>query len=60
MYTFNAFIHNYVLISTICAWFLAQFLKVIVALVKEKKFCPKLLFSHLAGCQARIRQQCAR
>ena len=49
MYTFNALIHNYVLISTICAWLLAQFLKVIVALVKEKKFCPKLLFFSLGG-----------
>lgn len=47
MYTLKAFLSNFVLISAICAWFIAQFLKVVVTLIKEKQFKPKvLLFSH--------------
>ena len=49
MYTFKAFITNYVLISTICAWFIAQFLKMVVTLIKEKKFKPSLMLFSLGG-----------
>ena len=49
MYTFEAFITNFPLITTIVAWFTAQFLKVIVTLVKEKTFKPKILLFSLGG-----------
>ena len=49
MYTLKAFFTNYVLISTICAWFVAQFLKMVVTLIKEKTFKPSLLFFSLGG-----------
>ncbi len=49
MYTVEAFFSNYVLISTICAWFIAQFLKMIVTLIKEKQFKPGLMMFSLGG-----------
>lgn len=49
MYTLEAFFTNYVLISTICAWFIAQFLKMVVTLIKEKTFKPSLLLFSLGG-----------
>lgn len=49
MYTFEAFLSNYVLISTICAWFIAQFLKMVVTLIKEKQFKPSLMMFSLGG-----------
>ena len=49
MYTFKAFISNYPAMCTLAAWFLAQFLKVIVTLVKEKQFKPRILLFSLGG-----------
>ena len=49
MYTFEAFINNYPLMCTLAAWFFAQFLKVVVTLVKERKFEPKILLFSLGG-----------
>ncbi len=49
MYTFKAFINNFPLMCTLAAWFLAQFLKVIVILIREKTFKPKILFFSLGG-----------
>ena len=49
MYTAKAFFSNYVLISAICAWFVAQFLKVVVTLIKEREFKPKVLLFSLGG-----------
>lgn len=48
-YSFNAFITNYPAMCTLAAWFLAQFLKVIVTLVKEKVFKPQILLFSLGG-----------
>lgn len=48
-YTFRAFINNFPLMCILVAWFLAQFLKVIVTLVKEKTFKPKILLFSLGG-----------
>lgn len=48
-YTFKAFITNYPAMCTLAAWFLAQFLKVIVILVKEKTFKPRILLFSLGG-----------
>ena len=49
MYTAKAFFTNYVLISTITAWFVAQFLKMITTLFKEKQFKPRLLLFSSGG-----------
>jgi acid phosphatase family membrane protein YuiD len=49
MYTFKAFFTNYVLMSTISAWFLAQFLKMVTTLVKEKQFKPGLMLFSSGG-----------
>ena len=49
MYTAKAFFSNFVLVSAICAWFVAQFLKVVVTLFKEKEFKPKVLLFSLGG-----------
>ena len=49
MYTFEAFISNFPLVTTIVAWFTAQFLKVVVTLVKEKTFKPRILLFSLGG-----------
>lgn len=40
---------NYVLLSTVTGWFVAQFLKTIVTLVKDKRFTPKLMLFSLGG-----------
>ena len=49
MYTFKAFFSNFVLVSTICAWFVAQFLKMVTTLIKEKKFKPSLMLFSSGG-----------
>ena len=49
MYTAKAFFSNFVLISAICAWFVAQFLKVVVTLFKERQFKPSVLLFSLGG-----------
>lgn len=49
MYTAEAFFTNYVLISTITAWFVAQFLKMITTFFKEKQFKPSLLLFSSGG-----------
>ena len=49
MYTFEAFINNFPAICTLVAWFLAQFLKVVVILIKEKQFKPRILLFSLGG-----------
>ena len=49
MYTIEAFFSNFVLMSAIIAWFVAQFLKVVVTLIKEKEFKPKVLLFSLGG-----------
>ena len=49
MYTFEAFIGNFPLMCTLAAWFLAQFLKVVVTLIKERRFEPKILLFSLGG-----------
>ena len=49
MYTAKAFFSNFVLVSAICAWFVAQFLKVVVTLIKEREFKPKVLLFSLGG-----------
>lgn len=49
MYTFKAFINNFPMMCTLAAWFFAQFLKVVVTLVKERKFEPKILLFSLGG-----------
>ena len=49
MYTLGAFISNFPLVTTIVAWFTAQFLKVVVTLVKEKTFKPRILLFSLGG-----------
>ena len=49
MYTAKAFFSNFVLVSAICAWFVAQFLKVVVTLFKEKQFKPRVLLFSLGG-----------
>ncbi len=49
MYTFKAFITNFPLICTLTAWFFAQFLKVVVILIREKTFKPKILLFSLGG-----------
>ena len=49
MYGIEAFFSNYVLISAICAWFVAQFLKVVVTLFKERQFKPSVLLFSLGG-----------
>ena len=51
-YTFKAFITNYPAMCTLAAWFLAQFLKVIVILVKVKTFKPRLLLFSLGGMRS--------
>ena len=48
-YTFNAFINNFPAMCTLAAWFFAQFLKVIVILIKEKTFKPRILLFSLGG-----------
>ena len=49
MYTFKAFFTNYVLMSTVSAWFLAQFLKMVTTLIKEKQFKPRLMLFSSGG-----------
>ena len=49
MYTAQAFFTNFVLVSTICAWFVAQFLKMVTTLFKEKKFKPSLMLFSSGG-----------
>ena len=49
MYTFKAFINNFPLMCTLAAWFLAQFLKVVVILIREKTFKPRILLFSLGG-----------
>ena len=49
MYTAKAFFTNYVLMSTVCAWFIAQFLKMVTTLFKERKFKPSLLLFSSGG-----------
>ena len=49
MHTFEALINNYLLVSAVCAWFIAQFLKMVVTLVKEKQFKPSLMLFSLGG-----------
>jgi acid phosphatase family membrane protein YuiD len=49
MYTAKAFFTNYVLMSTVCAWFVAQFLKMVTTLFKEKKFKPSLMLFSSGG-----------
>ena len=49
MYTAKAFFSNFILVSAICAWFVAQFLKVVVTLCKEKQFKPRILLFSLGG-----------
>ena len=49
MYTLKAFFTNFVLVSAIIAWFVAQFLKVVVTLFKEKQFKPRVLLFSLGG-----------
>ena len=49
MYTAEAFFSNFVLITTICAWFVAQFLKMVTTLFKEKKFKPSLMLFSSGG-----------
>ena len=49
MYTLKAFFTNFVLVSTICAWFVAQFLKMVTTLFKEKKFKPSLMLFSSGG-----------
>lgn len=48
-YTFKAFISNYPLMCVIVAWFIAQFFKAMVILIKEKTFKPKVLLFSLGG-----------
>ena len=48
-YTFKAFITNFPAMCTVVAWFFAQFLKVVVTLVKEKTFKPRILLFSLGG-----------
>ena len=40
---------NYVLISTVTGWFLAQFFKMIITLIKDKKFKPLLILFSSGG-----------
>ena len=49
MYTLKAFFSNFVLVSAISAWFVAQFLNVVVTLFKEKQFKPRVLLFSLGG-----------
>jgi len=49
MYTLKTFFTNYVLMSTVCAWFLAQFLKMVTTFIKEKKFKPHLMLFSSGG-----------
>lgn len=49
MYTAKAFFTNFVLMSTVCAWFVAQFLKMVTTLFKEKKFKPQLMLFSSGG-----------
>ena len=49
MYTAKAFFTNFVLMSTVCAWFVAQFLKMVTTLFKEKKFKPRLMLFSSGG-----------
>ena len=49
MYTAKAFFSNFVLVSTISAWFVAQFLKMVTTLFKEKKFKPSLMLFSSGG-----------
>lgn len=48
-YSLEAFVTNFPAMCTLVAWFFAQFLKVIVTLVKEKVFKPKILLFSLGG-----------
>lgn len=49
MHTFEAFFTNYVLMSTISAWFIAQFFKMITTLIKERKLNPMLMLFSSGG-----------
>ena len=49
MFIIEELLSNFPLMCTIAAWFLAQFVKVIVTLVKEKKFKPQLFVFSLGG-----------
>ena len=49
MYTVKAFLTNFPAMCTLVGWFVAQFLKVIVTLFKEKKFKPRILLFSLGG-----------
>lgn len=49
MYMLEDFFTNFVLMSAVCAWFAAQFLKVVVTLIKDKQFKPKVLLFSLGG-----------
>ena len=40
---------NYVLMTTITAWFVAQFVKMIITLIKEKRFKPMLMLFSCGG-----------
>lgn len=59
MNTINAAFHNYVLMSAIIAWLIAQVMKTTVTFIKLKRFEPERLVG--AGeCPAPIRQPYAR
>lgn len=40
---------NYVLMTTIVAWFAAQFIKMVITLIKERKFSPMLMLFSCGG-----------
>ena len=40
---------NYILWATVSAWFVAQFMKMIITLIKEKKFKPTLMLFSCGG-----------
>ena len=46
---FEDLFENYILWATIAAWFVAQFIKMIITLIKEKKFKPTLMLFSCGG-----------
>ena len=45
----KALFANYVLLSTVMGWFLAQFFKMIITLVRDKQFNPRTMLFSLGG-----------
>ena len=45
----KALFANYVLLSTVIGWFLAQFFKMIITLVRDKQFNPRTMLFSLGG-----------